>query len=158
LSEDFAGVTEEAGAELERRLQEQLRAAAEEEARLPGLRERWEDARRRRAWTVEWQSKQGERQSFQSGLPAVEAARGAVDAAARAAGVIPLLDHADDARGEDGRRQEALRGADSAREERLVEHQAAAAALGRAKEAAVPLPELRRRLVLLNVAKGKLGL
>jgi exonuclease SbcC len=158
LSEDFAGVTEEARAELERQHQEQLRIVADADAELPGLRERWDEARRDREWTIEVEAKQAALASHHSEQPGIEAARQAVDAANRAAGVIPLLRQEKGAREEDELRQVALRKATEARDVRRNEHQAASDELNRANEAARSLPELRQRLNLLNVAKGKLGL
>jgi exonuclease SbcC len=158
LSEDFAGVTEEARAELERQQQEQLRIVVDADAGLPGLRERWDEAWRDRAWTVELAAKKVALTSHDGERPGIEAARQEVDGANRAAVVIPLLQQEDGAREEDQRRQEALGQAAEVREKRRTQHQAAMAELERANEAARLLPELRQRLNLLNVAKGKLTL
>jgi exonuclease SbcC len=158
LQEDFDGVSEEAGADLERQQQVHLSVVAEADAVLPGLQSCWEEAQRGRAWTVELDAKQADRTRHQTALPDVEAARRAVDAANRAAAVIPLLQQADTAGQEEQRRQQALKQSIQACEQCRAGHQAATAALKQATEAACALPSLRSRLNLLNFAKGKLGL
>jgi exonuclease SbcC len=158
LTEDFASVTEEARAALEVQAQEQLHIVAETDAQLPHLRKSWEEARRDAVWTTELETKCTELATHEQSLPAVEAARRELAAANRATSVLPLLEQAEGAERESLRREEASRQAALARELRGTEHEAASAALAQATDAACTLPELRRRLGLLNVARGKLAL
>jgi exonuclease SbcC len=104
------------------------------------------------------ETKEAERVRNEAELPHIEADRQALNAAKRAAEVIPVLQQADTARLEEEQRQQALQQAAQNRDQRRAEHQAATTALEQATEAVASLPDLRRRLDLLNIAKGKLGL
>ena len=158
LKEDFNGVTDQARADLERQQQGQLLVVADADAKLLGLRDSWEQARQGRTWTVELEAKQAQRTRHQGELPKIEATRQAVAAANRAADVMPVLQQAETARQEEQSRQQALQQALQDHIQRRAEHHAATVALEKATEAVISLPDLRRRLDLLNVAKGKLGL
>lgn len=158
LKEDFNGVTAEALAELERQRNEHSQAVVAADAELPALRANWESVRQTRAWTVEWEGKIAERVNHFSRRPGIDTAQAELNAAQRAAGVVALLDQAENARRDDHRRQDALRHALRDLGLRREEHTAAALDLTHATEAASALSALRDRLARLNVAEGRLAL
>jgi exonuclease SbcC len=158
LREDFAGVTEEALADLLTRREQQQSLFEQAEHRLPGLQARRDSARTDHARTVELAAKQAERDGLEARQPEVEAARREEEAASRAASAVPLLSQADDADGEARRRQLKLAEATEARAKREESHAAARAALDRVRAEAAVLPGLRDRLTRLAEAQGKLSL
>jgi DNA repair protein SbcC/Rad50 len=158
LAEDFAGVSAEARAELEIQQAAQQEICAEAERRLPELRERWESARRDYQWTTELESKQSERTELEASQPQIDAARREAAAAERAAPVVPLLDEAGQARGEDERRHTEMARAAEACAQAEAAQAAAKAKCDRADSGAAVLPELRERLKRLAEARGKLAL
>jgi exonuclease SbcC len=140
LEEGFQGITEAARADLERQREEQLGKAAAAEAQLSALRERRDAAARDWAWTTEWETKQAERGDWSARQSEIDAARGDLEAANRAAAVVPLLEQSDAAQEEAGRRQTALRRAEAERDRRVDEHRVASEAIEQAVGRAASYP------------------
>jgi exonuclease SbcC len=155
LNEDFQGVSEEARAELQRRLTEQEQAVAETMVQLPALQERRDRLRLDRQRTIDLEGRRRAWDALEVRRAEIDAARREVEAAGRAGAVVPLLEQADAARQEDALRQAERVRANEALSSCDAEYEAARSTLTRAQSEAGVLPDLRDKANRLNEAVGR---
>jgi exonuclease SbcC len=156
LREDFEGVTAEAAVQLRNRQAVVRDEVADSWHRLTGAQERLAVVRREHEKTGDLAARESELAELQKHEPAIEALGRQLEAAQRAAQVIPLLDQADRARQDQQRRADELAQARQDHAALHERHLLAQEALARARQVADTLPSLRDRQGELAEVLGKL--
>jgi exonuclease SbcC len=158
IKRQYAGVSAEALAELEREEAAKRQEAEAAETELVGLRERLTAVRDAHAKTVELLAKERERNGLRQKELEVAELRRRVEAARRATGVVPLLDQADAAAADCARRVDVLARAERDHATAYIARDRAAQARAEAEGQAAAVPGLRARQMRLTEILGKLPL
>jgi exonuclease SbcC len=156
LAEDFQGVTGAALAELERQQVEVQQRAEESGCRLSQLQESLAEARRDYEKTQELAEKEASLQALEGKRPEMAVREQQTTDAQRAAGLIPLLDQADEAHREQAKRAAEFAQAEQDGREVQQAYDEALAARAQARTAAAVLPALHAQQLKLAEVAGKL--
>ncbi len=156
LAEDFQGVTAAALTEMERQQAAVQQRAEESGCRVNQLQESLAETRRDYEKTRELADKEAFLKALEERRPEIAAREQQAADAQRAAGLVPLLDQADEARQEQERRAAEFVQAEQDCREVQKAYDAALAARAQARTAAAILPALHEKQLKLAEVAGKL--